>query len=118
ETDDGPNSSRRPTPRQPVPSPARRAERGLEHPSVVEHPGRGTGAPGDRPEDREAVGSRAALGPSVRGLRLHIHPRVGAVVDPVVLPTEPEETTTVTPSDIIYQRRVRVLDHARRTGNV
>jgi len=49
---------------------------------------------------------------------LHIHQPVGAVVDPVVLPTEPEETTTVTPTDIIYQRRVRVLDHARQTGNV
>jgi transposase len=49
---------------------------------------------------------------------LQIHLPVGAVVDPVVLPTEPEEPTTVTPAEIIYQRRVRVLDHARRTGNV
>jgi transposase InsO family protein len=49
---------------------------------------------------------------------LHIHQPVGAVVDPVVLLTEPEETTTVTPTEIIYQRRVRVLEHAKTTGNV
>lgn len=62
------------------------------------------------------AGSR--LGLPVPGLRLHIHRLVGAVVDPVVPSTEPEESTTVTPGQIIYQRRVRVLDHARQNGNV
>jgi hypothetical protein len=62
--------------------------------------------------------SPVRLGPAVRMLRLHIHQSVGTVVDPLALPTDPEEPTTVTPTEIIYQRRVRVLDHARVTGNV
>jgi transposase InsO family protein len=49
---------------------------------------------------------------------LHIHHLTGAVMDPVVPSTDPEEPITVTPTEIIYHRRLRVLDHARRTGNV
>jgi hypothetical protein len=37
---------------------------------------------------------------------------VGLVVDPLVPTKEPQEPTTVTPAEIIYQRRVRVLDRA------
>jgi transposase InsO family protein len=37
-------------------------------------------------------------------------------MDPLVPSTEPEEATTVTLEEIIYQRRVRVLDHAGRHG--
>ena len=33
-------------------------------------------------------------------------------MDPLVPSTEPEENATVTPAEIIYHRRVRVLDHA------
>lgn len=29
-----------------------------------------------------------------------------------------EGTTTVTPDQIVYQQRVRILDHARQTGNI
>jgi transposase InsO family protein len=49
---------------------------------------------------------------------LHIHLLKGAVMDPVVPSTDPEEPITVTPAQIIYHRRLRVLDHAERTGNV
>jgi nicotinate phosphoribosyltransferase len=36
----------------------------------------------------------ARLGPAVRVLRLQIHQSVGTVVDPLALPTDPEEHTT------------------------
>jgi transposase InsO family protein len=49
---------------------------------------------------------------------LHIHLVMGAVMDPVVLLTEPKEPITVTPAEIIYHRRLRVLEHAAATGNV
>jgi hypothetical protein len=39
-------------------------------------------------------------------------------MDPVVPSTEPEESITVTPAEIIYHRRLRVLEHARMTGNI
>ena len=39
-------------------------------------------------------------------------------MDPEVLLTEPKESITVTPDEIIYHRRLRVLEHAERTGNV
>lgn len=55
---------------------------------------------------------------AVRGLRLHIHLSKGSVMDPVVLLTEPKESITVTPDEIIYHRRLRVLEYAERTGNV
>src|SRR3989442_10381867 len=54
----------------------------------------------------------------VRVLRLHIPYLVGAVMDPVVLTTGPKESITVTPAEIIYHRRVRVLEHAKQTANV
>jgi hypothetical protein len=41
---------------------------------------------------------------------------VGPVVDPLVPTKEPQEPTTVTPAQIIYQRRVRVLDRAGQTS--
>jgi hypothetical protein len=37
---------------------------------------------------------------------------VGPVVDPLVPTKEPQESTTVTPAEIIYHRRVQVLDRA------
>lgn len=37
-------------------------------------------------------------------------------MDPLVPSTEPEENATVTPAEIIYHRRVRVLDHAGTHG--
>ena len=40
------------------------------------------------------------------------------MVDSVVPSTEPKEPTTVTSDQIVYQQRVRALDHARKTGNV
>jgi transposase InsO family protein len=39
-------------------------------------------------------------------------------MDPVVPSTEPEESITVTPDEIIYHRRLCVLEQAQRTGNV
>jgi len=39
-------------------------------------------------------------------------------MDPVVPTKEPKESITVTPAEIIYHRRLRVLEHARTTGNV
>jgi Integrase core domain/Helix-turn-helix domain len=39
-------------------------------------------------------------------------------MDPVVPSTDPEEPITVTPAEIIYHRRVRVLAHAKQSGNV
>lgn len=37
-------------------------------------------------------------------------------MDPLVPLTEPKEPITVTPTEIIYHRRVRVLEHARKTS--
>jgi hypothetical protein len=45
-----------------------------------------------------------------------VPPLVGPVVDPLVPTKEPQEPTTVTPAQIIYQRRVRVLDRAGHTS--
>jgi hypothetical protein len=39
-------------------------------------------------------------------------------MDPLVPTKVPEEPITVTPAEIIYHRRVRVLEHAAETGNV
>ncbi len=39
-------------------------------------------------------------------------------MDPVVPSTDPKEPITVTPTEIIYHRRLRALDHAKKTGNV
>ena len=49
-------------------------------------------------------------------MRLQVPPLVGLVVDPLVPTKDPQESTTVTPAEIIYHRRVRVLDHAGRTS--
>jgi transposase InsO family protein len=40
---------------------------------------------------------------------------VATAMDPLVPLTEPKEPITVTPAEIIYQRRVRVLEHAKKT---
>ena len=41
---------------------------------------------------------------------------VGLVVDPLVPTKEPQESTTVTPAQSIYHRRVQVLDRAGKTS--
>jgi transposase InsO family protein len=51
-------------------------------------------------------------------MRLQVPHLVGPVMDPVAPSTETEEPITVTPTEIIYRRRVRVLEHAAETGNV
>ena len=43
---------------------------------------------------------------------------MGAVMDPLAPTRENREPITVTPTEIIYHRRVRVLDHAAQSGNV
>jgi transposase InsO family protein len=47
---------------------------------------------------------------------LQVPPLVGLVVDPLVPTKEPQESTTVTPAEIIYHRRVQVLDRAGQTS--
>ena len=37
-------------------------------------------------------------------------------MDPLVPTKEPKEPITVTPNEIIYHRRVRVMEHARKTN--
>jgi hypothetical protein len=54
----------------------------------------------------------------VRGLRLRVHQLVVTVVDLVVPLTEPQAPTTVTPAEIIYHPRVRLLALADELGNV
>ena len=49
---------------------------------------------------------------------MHVHHLVGAVMDPLFPSTEAEEPITVTPAEIIYHRRVRVLELADELGNV
>jgi hypothetical protein len=50
------------------------------------------------------------------GMRLQVPLLVGLVVDPLVPTKDPQEPTTVTPAEIIYHRRVQVLDYAGRTS--
>jgi transposase InsO family protein len=49
-------------------------------------------------------------------LSLQVHQLVATAMDPLVPSTEPEEPITVTPTEIIYHRRVRVLEHAAKTS--
>jgi transposase len=49
-------------------------------------------------------------------MRLQVPPLVGPVVDPLVPTKEPQEPTTMTPAEIIYHRRVQVLDRAGQTS--
>jgi hypothetical protein len=44
------------------------------------------------------------------------HHMVATAMDPLVPTKEPKEPITVTPDQIIYHRRVRVMEHARRTS--
>jgi transposase len=47
---------------------------------------------------------------------LQVHHEVATAMDPLVPSTEPEEPITVTPDQIIYQRRVRVMEYAEKTS--
>ena len=49
-------------------------------------------------------------------MRLQVPLLLGPVVDPLVPTKEPQESTTVTPAEIIYHRRVQVLDRAGQTS--
>jgi transposase len=49
-------------------------------------------------------------------MRLQVSLLVGPVVDPLVPTKDPQESTTVTPAEIIYHRRVQVLDRAGKTS--
>ena len=51
-------------------------------------------------------------------MRLHIHPFEGSGDGLCGSFQRAKEPITVTPAEIIYQRRIAVLDHAQRTGNV
>jgi len=51
-------------------------------------------------------------------MRLHIHHQVGHGDGPCGSFHRAKEPITVTPAEIIYQRRLAVLEHAQRTGNV
>jgi transposase len=51
-------------------------------------------------------------------MRLHIHPLEGSGDGLCGSYQSSKEPITVTPAEIIYQRRIAVLDHAQRTGNV
>ncbi len=51
-------------------------------------------------------------------MRLHIHPFEGSGDGLCGSHHRAKEPITVTPAEIIYQRRIAVLDHAQRTGNV
>ena len=56
------------------------------------------------------------LGLPVHEMRLQVHHMVATAMDSLVPSTEPEEPISVTPDQIIYHRRVRVMEHARRTS--
>src|SRR3984957_12481677 len=60
----------------------------------------------------------AHLGLPGHEMRLHIHPFEGSGDGLCGSFHRPKEPITVTPAEIIYQRRIAVLDHAQRTGNV
>src|SRR5579875_2889327 len=62
-------------------------------------------------------GSRA-LDLADRGLRLQVHHWVGSGDGLCGSLHRPMETITVTPADIIYHRRLAVLEHAARCANV
>src|ERR1035441_1587827 len=54
----------------------------------------------------------------VHGMRLHIHPFEGSGDGLCGSHHRAKEPITVTPAEIIYQRRIAVLDYAARVGNV
>src|SRR5450759_5286873 len=54
----------------------------------------------------------------VHGMRLHIHHEVGSGDGLFGSYQRDKEPITVTPAEIIYQRRIAVLDHAARSRNV
>jgi transposase len=56
------------------------------------------------------------LGLADHRMRLQVPLLVGLVVDPLVPTKEPQESTTVTPTETIYHRRVQVLDRAGQTS--
>src|SRR4029453_14036143 len=65
---------------------------------------------------RKRRGRGWPLGLAEHGMRLQVPPLVGPVVDPLVPTKEPQESTTMTPAEIIYHRRVQVLDRAGQTS--
>jgi len=62
--------------------------------------------------------SEDALGLPVHEMRLHIHPFEGSGDGLCGSFHRVKEPITVTRAEIIYQRRVAVLDYALRVGNV
>ena len=52
----------------------------------------------------------------VHELRLQVRGWEATAMDPLVPLTEPKEPITVTPAEIIYHRRVRVMEHAAKTS--
>src|SRR2546430_10712789 len=70
-----------------------------------------TGPDSDRPSS--AFGR---LGRPVHELRLHIPRERGQVVNPFFGSNHRKEAATVTPADIIYQRRCRVIERAAIVG--
>jgi transposase InsO family protein len=49
-------------------------------------------------------------------MRLQVRQLVATAMDPLVPTKEPKETITVTPEQIIHHRRVRVMEHAKKTS--
>ena len=62
--------------------------------------------------------ARRDLALPVHELRLHIHPFEGSGDGLCGFDQETKEPITVTHTEIIYRRRLAVLEHAQRTGNV
>ena len=63
-------------------------------------------------------GSIGHLGLPDRRLTLYIHPMMGSGDGRFGSYQRIKEPITVTPAEIIYQRRVRLLEHAANVGNV
>src|SRR3954452_12030591 len=68
------------------------------------------------PHEEASATATVPLALPVYEMRLHVHRLVATAMDSLVPSTEPEEPITVTSDQIIYQRRVRVMEHARRTS--
>ena len=57
------------------------------------------------------------LGLPVHEMRLQVHHMVATAMDCLVPSTEPEEPISVTPDQIIYHRRVRVMGRIARRSS-
>jgi Helix-turn-helix domain len=69
-------------------------------------------------DDEADEGRGVALGLPDRGLRLRVPHWVGSGDGLCGSFHRPMETITLTPAEIIYHRRLAVLDHAARSGNI